>query len=102
MSGSSDQQLIYGRIKSSYEKALRARSQKFSRTLVDLSADYGETENVQSANRLTGSLKTDFDLGPKNYCYNVVSGGYDEPRKIDMHYENRPRHRAPSHQASGL
>lgn len=90
MSGARDQQLIYGRIKSSYEKAYEHDPKKFFRTLVDLSADYGETENVQSANRLTGSLKTDFDLGPKNYCYNVVSGGYDEPRKIDMHYEIGP------------
>lgn len=88
--GARDQQVLYARVKSSYEKPYAHDAKKFFRTLADYSADYGETEEIQSANRMTASLKTDFDLGTKSYCYNVGSGGYDETRKIDLHYEIGP------------
>lgn len=90
MFGARDQEILYARVKSSYEKPYQHDAKKFFRTIADYSADYGKTENIQSANRMTASLKTDFDLGTKSYCYNVVSGGYDEIRKIDRHYEIGP------------
>ena len=89
-SGARDRQLLYARLKASYEKPYTHDPKKFFRTFADYSADYGETENVKSANRMTGSLKTDFDINNRSYFYNVGSGGYDEIRKIDAHYEIGP------------
>lgn len=90
MYGAKDQQILFARVKSSYEHPYPHDPKKYFRTLADYSADYGKTENVRSANRMTASLKTDFDLGRRSYCYNVASGGYDEIRKIDAHYEVGP------------
>lgn len=89
-SGARDRQLLYARLKASYEQPYKRDPKKFFRTFADYSADYGETENVKSANRMTGSLKTDFDINNRSYFYNVGSGGYDEIRKIDAHYEVGP------------
>lgn len=88
--GARDREMIFARIKSSYEQPYKSDPKKFFRTFVDYSADYGKTERVKSANRMTGSVKTDFDLNSRTYAYNVGSGGYDEIRKIDAHYEIGP------------
>lgn len=90
MFGARDYQAFFGRVKSTYERPYDHNPKKFFRTITDYTADYGETENVRSANRMTGSVKTDFDLGQRSYCYNVGSGGYDEIRKVDLHYEVGP------------
>ena len=84
--GARDRELIYARIRASYEKPYTTDPKNFFRMFGDYSADYGETERVKSANRMTGSVKTDFDLNNHTYAYNVGSGGYDEIRKIDAHY----------------
>jgi putative salt-induced outer membrane protein YdiY len=88
--GARDRELIYARVKGSYEQPYKSDPKRFFRTFGDYSADYGETEKVKSANRMTGSLKTDFDLTSRTYAYNVGRGGYDEIRKIDAHYEVGP------------
>ncbi len=88
--GARDRELIFARVKGSYEQPYKSDPKKFFRTFGDYSADYGETERVRSANRMTGSVKTDFDLNICTYAYNVGSGGYDEIRKIDAHYEVGP------------
>ena len=90
MFGARDQQVLFARVKSNYERPYNHEPKKFFRTSADYSADYGETENIRSANRMAGSLKTDFDLGTRSYCYNLASGGYDEIRKIDLRYEIGP------------
>lgn len=88
--GAKDSELLYGRIKVSYIQPYEHNTKKFFRTLTDVAADYGKTENVRSANRVTGSLKTDFDSGEKAYFYNVLSGGFDEIRRIDLQYAAGP------------
>lgn len=88
--GARDRELIYARIRASYEQPYKRDPKRFFRTFGDYSADYGKTEKVKSANRMTGSVKTDFDLNERTYAYNVGSGGYDEIRKIDAHYEVGP------------
>ena len=88
--GARDRELVFARVRASYEQPYKRDPNRFFRTFADYSADYGETENVKSANRMTGSLKTDFDLDSRTYFYNVGSGGYDEIRKIDVHYEVGP------------
>src|SRR5262249_55058266 len=74
---------------------------QFFRNIVDYSVDYGHTEkknattgqeeSVTSANRMEASDKTDFDFGKRKfYAYNLGAVGYDEIRKIDLHYEVGP------------
>ena len=56
----------------------------------------GGTTNVThkttktDANRMNGSIKTDFDLTKKWYAYNLAGMGYDQIRKIDLRYEIGP------------
>jgi len=88
--GAKDQQLVFTRIKSTYSQPYPRNPKQYFRTIAEYSADYGETDNDKSANRMMGSLKSDFDLGHKSYVYGSGSGGYDEVRKIDLHYEIGP------------
>jgi putative salt-induced outer membrane protein YdiY len=88
--GARDREMVFARLKLAYEQPYKNDPKKFFRTFGDYTADYGETENVKSANRMTWSVKTDFDLDDKAYIYNVAGGGYDEIRRIDAHYEIGP------------
>jgi hypothetical protein len=60
------------------------------RHIFDLSFKYGHTEGVLSENSLTGSEKTEYQLSPRTYLFNIFGGGYDEVRKIDVQYELGP------------
>lgn len=60
------------------------------RNLFDYSFSYGRTEGIVSANRMDGSIKTDYDLTSRSYVYNLAGGGYDEIRKIESRYEIGP------------
>jgi hypothetical protein len=50
---------------------------------------YGLVNNIEAANRMDGSLKTDVDLGKKRklYVYNLFDSGYDHLRQIDFQYD---------------
>jgi putative salt-induced outer membrane protein YdiY len=85
-SGARDQELFYTRIKSSYTHPYLYQPTKSFRSILDFSADYGETDDKRSANKMNGSWKADFDIGDRTYCYNEIRGGYDEVRKIDGQY----------------
>lgn len=88
--GAKDQELLYGRLKVNYSQPYESNPKEFFRSLFDVSADYGETDNVESANRLMGSFKTDFDYGTNAYVYNVLSTGFDQIRKINLQYGAGP------------
>lgn len=88
--GERDSQAIWARIRSVFEKPYQGDAKKFLRATAEYTTDYGETENVVSANRMSGSLKTDFDLGTKTYIYNLGSLGYDDVRYIDFQYAVGP------------
>lgn len=88
--GAKDQELLYGRLKVNYSQPYASNPKEFFRSLFDVSADYGETDNVESANRLLGSFKTDFDYGTNAYVYNVLSTGFDQIRKINLQYGAGP------------
>jgi putative salt-induced outer membrane protein YdiY len=60
------------------------------RHIFDLNFRYGELDGNVSANSLTGSEKTEYQLSPKTYLFNVVGAGYDEIRRIDLQYEAGP------------
>jgi putative salt-induced outer membrane protein len=81
--GTKNTQLFYGRLKGTYAES------KF-RNAIDYMFTYGETEGELSANRMDGSMKTDWGITPKFYIYNLGGAGYDEIRKIDRKYELGP------------
>jgi putative salt-induced outer membrane protein YdiY len=73
------------------------------KSVFDYDATYGRTEVEETsptgvkrtttktdANRMNGSVKTDFDLTKKWYVYNLSGMGYDQIRKIDLRYEVGP------------
>lgn len=72
------------------------------KTVFDYDAIYGRsevevtennlkhTETHTDANRMNGTVKTDFDLTKKWYVYNQGGMGYDEIRRIDLRYEIGP------------
>ena len=60
------------------------------RNLVDYSFSYGRNDGIVSANRMDGSLKSDYDLTRRLYVYNLAGAGYDEIRRIDLRYETGP------------
>jgi putative salt-induced outer membrane protein YdiY len=60
------------------------------REILDYNYAYGETEGVLSANRMSGSSKTEWDIKPKVYAFGLAGAGYDEIRKIDRSFEVNP------------
>lgn len=88
--GAKDQELLYGRLKMNYAQPYERNPKEFFRSVFDVSADYGETDGLESANRLLSSFKTDFDYGTNAYVYNVLSTGFDHIRKINLQYGAGP------------
>ncbi|MBI4325605.1 MAG: DUF481 domain-containing protein [Chloroflexi bacterium] len=60
------------------------------RQIMDYSFAYGKTEGILSANRMTGSSKTEWNTSKKWYVYNLAGAGYDEIRKTELQYEIGP------------
>jgi hypothetical protein len=60
------------------------------REILDYNFTWGRTEDLQTANRMAGSTKSEYDINPKWYAFNVGAGGYDEIRKIDREFELDP------------
>ena len=60
------------------------------RHIFDVNFKYGQVEGVLSANSLTGSEKTEYQLSPKAYVFGLVGGGYDKIRRIDGQFELGP------------
>jgi len=81
--GTKDRSLYTGRFKLNYSQA------GFSNQ-VDYLFTYGQTEDELSANRMFGSVKTDYQLYSRLYAYNLFTGGYDEIRKIDHSFNIGP------------
>jgi hypothetical protein len=88
-------ELYYGRTKITFAPPLppgvtnRTVVERLKNTF-DLQGTYGRTDKTVSANQVNGSSKTDYDLTKRTFIYNLVGGGYDEPRKINYQYEVGP------------
>lgn len=78
-----DHQLYTGRAKITH-------GYRHLRNLLDYQFSYGETDGEVSENRMSGALKTDFDLTRRAYAYNAGAVGYDAVRKIDFEWEEGP------------
>lgn len=88
--GAHDRQLYTGRLKLTYELPYKSDPKKFFRSILDYAVDYGKTDGVKSADRMYGTVKTDFDIGPHLFVYNLGGAGYDDIRKINLEYEEGP------------
>jgi putative salt-induced outer membrane protein YdiY len=81
--GERDSALYHSRLKVGYIQG------RF-RSLADLHYAYGKTDGTLNANRVEGSLKTDFDLNKRIFVYNYLDALFDEVRKIDLRYQVGP------------
>ncbi|MCX8157857.1 MAG: DUF481 domain-containing protein [Verrucomicrobiae bacterium] len=81
--GERDSALYHSRLKLGYVQG------RF-RSLADLHYAYGKTDGTLNANRVEGSLKTDFDLSKRIFVYNYLDALFDEVRKIDLRYQVGP------------
>ena len=59
------------------------------REAITYTAAFGQLQNVESANRMEGTIKTDIDLGSRRriYAFNLAGIGYDEVRRLDLQYQ---------------
>lgn len=60
------------------------------RHIFDVNFKYGRLEGALAANSLAASEKTEYQLTPRSYVFNLIGGGYDEIRKIDYQFEVGP------------
>jgi putative salt-induced outer membrane protein YdiY len=60
------------------------------REIFDYNFTYGQTEGIQSANRMSGSAKSEYDLSPRTYVFGLAGASYDEIRQIDRQFELNP------------
>ena len=81
--GTKDRQLLTGSAK------LTQAWQRF-RNIADYRVAYGKTDGDLTANRMDGTLKSDWQIKSRYYLYNLGGAGYDEIRKIDLKYEEGP------------
>lgn len=89
-SGAKDRSIYFGTFRLTYEKPIKSEQKRYFRNVLDSRADYGDTEGEKSVNRMSGSMKTDYDVSTRWYLYNLGIAGYDEFRKIEFGYEIGP------------
>jgi len=88
--GTSEAQSFFGGASLTYSVPYQQTPQRFFRAMSKVAGNYGQAIGVVSANQVVGSLKTDFDLGPNFYAYNLGGAGYDEVRRINLQWELGP------------
>ncbi len=81
--GSRSRQHYTGRLKLNYVEG-------HLRNNFDYLFSYGRTDGELSANRMDGTLKTDYEFTPRFYGYNQGALGYDELRRIDNYFQIGP------------
>lgn len=60
------------------------------REILDYNFTWGKTEETQTANRMAGSAKSEYDLTPKWYLFGLGGAGYDQIRLIERQWEINP------------
>jgi hypothetical protein len=88
--GATDSELYYGKATFTYAQPYLSDPKLFFRNILSYVADYGKTDGTLSANDMSGSSKTDFDINRQIYTYNLGEVGYDIIRGINFHYEEGP------------
>jgi hypothetical protein len=88
--GAKDRNVYYGNFSLTYARPYAHQPKEYFRNRLEYRVDYATTDGVESANRMFGSNKTDFDVSERVFLYNFVGLGFDEVRKIDRQYEVGP------------
>lgn len=88
--GEKDRRIYYGQVALKYARPYESNPRQFFRNTLEYRVDYATTDEIESANRMYGSDKMDFDVGDCLFIYNFAGAGFDEVRKIDMQYEVGP------------
>jgi hypothetical protein len=88
--GENDRRLYYGQMALTYTRPYESNPKQALRNTAEYRADYATTDNIESANRMYGSDKMDFDVGEHTFVYNLAGAGYDDVRLIDLQYEVGP------------
>ncbi len=88
--GTTEQQNYYGTATLTYEKPYLANPKKFFRNTISYNVNYGQANQIVSANQMWGSMKTDLDVTERLFAYNLGVAGYDQVRKIDLQWEVGP------------
>lgn len=81
--GTKDQQIYTAKLKGVHSWGRLKNSADYMFT-------YGHADGDLSANRMDGSLKSDWQLTERLYTYNLGGAGYDEIRRVDLRYEMGP------------
>lgn len=90
INGAKDRQIYFGQFALKYARPYATRPGEFFRNALEFRADYAKTDGIESANRIYGSDKADFDLSRRWFVYNYAGAGYDDVRKVDLQYELGP------------
>jgi len=85
--GETDRRLYYGQVALTYTRPYESNPKQSLRNTLEYRADYATTDNIESANRMYGSDKADFDVGEHTFVYNLAGAGYDDVRLIELQYE---------------
>jgi hypothetical protein len=78
-----ERQIFHSRLRSSFTRGTL-------KNLFDLNYSYGKSDGVVSADKFTGSIKTDFTPKDRWYAYHIGSAGYDLARRIEFRYQIGP------------
>ncbi|MGY8672083.1 MAG: DUF481 domain-containing protein [Verrucomicrobiia bacterium] len=78
-----ERQIFHSRLRSTHTRGP-------FRNLLDLNYSYGKSDRVVSADKFTGSLKTDYTPKDRWYVYHIGSVGYDLARRIEFRYQIGP------------
>jgi len=88
--GQKDRDIFYGQLGLTYAQPYKSNPAKYFRNKLDYRADYATTDGNESANRMFGSNKTDFDVGERLYVYDNIAAGFDRVRKINSQFDAGP------------
>lgn len=88
--GVRDRNIYFGTLALTYARPYQGDPKRFFRNRLEYRVDYATTDGDESANRMFGSNKTDFDIGGRIFIYNFLAAGYDDVRRIDFQYEVGP------------
>lgn len=70
--GAKGRQIYYSQIALKYARPYKSNPRQFFRNTLEYRVDYATTDGIESANRMYGSDKMDFDVGEHLFIYNFA------------------------------
>lgn len=84
------QQNYYGKLQLTYVHPYASAPKKSFKNSTQITGQYQRTDGQESANRVNGNNKTDFDFAGSYYGYGSIGAGFDDVRKINFQYQLGP------------